>query len=1220
MSRYVAASHFQKSKTLNDKYLLGDELGKGAYGRVYKGVDLQNGDFVAIKQVSLENISQEDLSSITSEIDLLKNLNHKNIVKYLGSFKTKSHLYITLEFVENGSLASIIKPSKFGAFPESLVAVYIAQVLEGLVYLHEQGVIHRDIKGANILTTKEGLVKLADFGVATKLTDADGKIVVGTPYWMAPEVIEMLGVSAASDIWSVGCTVIELLTCVPPYYDLQPMSALYRIVQDEAPPLPDNLSADLVDFLLLCFQKDAKQRPDASSLLRHPWIRGSRISYVPEDASPVGERNMETTRLNGSPEIYSASPVPAVSPELSRSRTQDGSVGRSASETEIRSGEMSSVKGSSNLSLAARFSHAVPSSTAVPSHRRANSDDAAPRPPRLLSSGPAQQQAERQAGGASGSLEPSLIGEESLGLVWNSKGGRHRTTSSAERPIVNGGKFEEGIAGGRGGEYGGASVSRRVLEDSPGEAAPGHRRRNSVISVKETVVKPVKGTRSMSVPGKKTRRHSLEYDEAALADVVDAMPVEELTDTRDPPQVTGRRRGSLSRTTSLEAGASTRLLETAVGVDSPYPGRDGRARQSAEVARLLNEIRVQRSEEEVLQACHVLSEQLREEPEQKEQLIAHQGAIALTEILERANSNPKVLVAVLALVDQVMLGDVEVQESLCLLGLIPTVLTLASAERARPDLRVQVAQIVHQICQSSLLTLQMLISCRGLPILVGFLEPDFPKYRELVYMSLDCIARVLELQGPSRRNVFCRIFAKSGMLLRLVNVMHNMVSYRLDHDHLATPARWRPWGDMAMEPDLDVGNAQMGSNSSSHLSFLRIAESRENVSMTGHHLKAGGGGISVGSRRLIRSKSGNCTVISTSSSSSAGPEKSSRQDSSGASSRKGSDAPDVEHFYLNMAAGVLVEMARGDDLVKAQFCIQSMLKRLLDLLERLDAPVLVKVLRCIRQLTMDPHCLEPLQRAEAIKLLVPFLERREGQQLAEIHKQVLNALYNLCKVNKRRQELAAEAGIVPQLVHIVTTESPLNQFALPLLCEMAHASRVTREQLRLHGAIELYLVLLRIDEFWAPTALESLAVCLANDNEHRKVEQLLLRRDSLDRLVNFFQSCSGPAFVHISEPYLKMMTKSVRLNAALAVSGLTPLLVARLDHQDAIARLNLLKMIKAVYEHHPRPKQLVVEHDLPRKLQRLTEEQRDGERSGGQVLVKQMASTLLKGLHVNTLL
>ncbi|KAK3236543.1 MAP3K epsilon protein kinase 1, partial [Cymbomonas tetramitiformis] len=221
------------SRTLNDKYLIGDELGRGAHGQVFKGIDQQSGQVVAIKEVSLEDITESELSGIVLEIDLLKNLNHKNIVKYLGSFRTKGHLNIILEYMENGSLSSIIKPNKFGAFPESLVAVYISQVLEGLQYLHDQGVIHNDVKGANILTTKEGLVKLADFGVAMKLSEAGKKEhnVVGTPYWMAPEVIEMCGASYASDIWGVGCTVIELLTGYPPYFDLAPMAALFRIVQ-----------------------------------------------------------------------------------------------------------------------------------------------------------------------------------------------------------------------------------------------------------------------------------------------------------------------------------------------------------------------------------------------------------------------------------------------------------------------------------------------------------------------------------------------------------------------------------------------------------------------------------------------------------------------------------------------------------------------------------------------------------------------------------------------------------------------------------------------------------------------------------------------------------------------------------------------------------------------------------------------------------------------------
>jgi hypothetical protein len=117
-----------KKTVLSDRFLIGEELGRGAYGQVFKGMDAHTGDVVAIKQISLSGVSQENLVSVMGEIDLLKTLNHKNIVKYIGSFKTRTHLYIILEFMENGSLSSVIKPNRFGVFPESLVAIYITQV------------------------------------------------------------------------------------------------------------------------------------------------------------------------------------------------------------------------------------------------------------------------------------------------------------------------------------------------------------------------------------------------------------------------------------------------------------------------------------------------------------------------------------------------------------------------------------------------------------------------------------------------------------------------------------------------------------------------------------------------------------------------------------------------------------------------------------------------------------------------------------------------------------------------------------------------------------------------------------------------------------------------------------------------------------------------------------------------------------------------------------
>ena len=221
-------------------YQLGDCVGRGAFGSVFRALNMGTGETVAVKQVKLADLPKSELRVITLEIDLLKNLDHPNIVKYQGFVKSAESLNIILEYCENGSLHSISK--NFGKFPENLVGIYMSQVLHGLLYLHEQGVIHRDIKGANILTTKQGLVKLADFGVATRTTTFHESSVVGTPYWMAPEVIELSGATTASDIWSLGCTVIELLDGKPPYHKLQPMHALFRIVNDDHPPLPEGAS------------------------------------------------------------------------------------------------------------------------------------------------------------------------------------------------------------------------------------------------------------------------------------------------------------------------------------------------------------------------------------------------------------------------------------------------------------------------------------------------------------------------------------------------------------------------------------------------------------------------------------------------------------------------------------------------------------------------------------------------------------------------------------------------------------------------------------------------------------------------------------------------------------------------------------------------------------------------------------------------------------------
>ncbi|KAI8139428.1 kinase-like domain-containing protein [Fennellomyces sp. T-0311] len=254
----------------NTYYHLGNCIGKGQFGAVYRALDIQTGEIVAIKRIKVEDVDVDN--EIMQEVDLLKDMDNPNIVRYLGSVQDESHLNIVLEYIENGSILSTLKA--FGHLPEKLVASYTRKILCGLAYLHEHEVAHCDLKAANILTTKTGDVKLTDFGVSLNLRIKQDEMgaPAGTPNWMAPEVIELKGASTKSDIWSLGCTIIEMITGKPPYADMIAMSALYHIVEDDHPPIPECISESLQTFLRACFQKDPTDRPTAQELIQHTWL------------------------------------------------------------------------------------------------------------------------------------------------------------------------------------------------------------------------------------------------------------------------------------------------------------------------------------------------------------------------------------------------------------------------------------------------------------------------------------------------------------------------------------------------------------------------------------------------------------------------------------------------------------------------------------------------------------------------------------------------------------------------------------------------------------------------------------------------------------------------------------------------------------------------------------------------------------------------------------
>ncbi|KAK4490094.1 hypothetical protein RD792_000750 [Penstemon davidsonii] len=253
----------------------GELLGRGSFGSVYEGI-ADDGFFFAVKEVSLLDQGDEGKQSIIQleqEIALLSQFQHENIVQYYGTKKDDSRLYIFLELVTKGSLLSLYQKYYLR---DSQVSAYTRQILHGLKYLHDRDVVHRDIKCANILVDTNGLVKLADFGLAkaTKLNDV--KSCKGTAFWMAPEVVRSRGYGLAADIWSLGCTVLEMLTRRFPYSNLDCMeAALYRIGKGERPDIPNSLSNDARDFILKCLQVDPSLRPTAAQLLDHPLVKRS---------------------------------------------------------------------------------------------------------------------------------------------------------------------------------------------------------------------------------------------------------------------------------------------------------------------------------------------------------------------------------------------------------------------------------------------------------------------------------------------------------------------------------------------------------------------------------------------------------------------------------------------------------------------------------------------------------------------------------------------------------------------------------------------------------------------------------------------------------------------------------------------------------------------------------------------------------------------------------
>lgn len=276
----------------NVKWMKGALIGQGSFGSVFLALHAITGELMAVKQVEVPSNSittvdkrkENMINALKREIDLLRDLQHKNIVQYLGSNSDDEHFNIFLEYVPGGSVAGML--NSYGQLHEPLIRSFVRQILDGLSYLHGKDIIHRDIKGANVLVDGKGNIKISDFGISKRVEASallapaknGGHIhrpsLQGSVFWMAPEVVKQTSYTRKADIWSLGCLIVEMFTGAHPFPNCSQLQAIFQIGSTSAKPTtPDNISEEGKTFLNKTFEIDHEKRPSADELLLSPFLK-----------------------------------------------------------------------------------------------------------------------------------------------------------------------------------------------------------------------------------------------------------------------------------------------------------------------------------------------------------------------------------------------------------------------------------------------------------------------------------------------------------------------------------------------------------------------------------------------------------------------------------------------------------------------------------------------------------------------------------------------------------------------------------------------------------------------------------------------------------------------------------------------------------------------------------------------------------------------------------
>ncbi|KJR82892.1 SEPH-like protein [Sporothrix schenckii 1099-18] len=1207
-SSSTSASSRDRSGALQDPglkdYRLGDCIGKGAFGSVYKAFNWGTGEAVAVKQIKLTDLPKSELRMIEAEIDLLKNLHHDNIVKYIGFVKSVDCLNIILEYCENGSLHSICKA--YGKFPENLVGVYMTQVLQGLQYLHDQGVIHRDIKGANILTTKDGTVKLADFGVSTSsLAGPDKEAqVVGTPYWMAPEIIQLSGATSASDIWSVGCTVIELLQGRPPYHNLAAMPALFAIVNDDHPPLPEGVSPAARDFLMQCFQKDPNLRVSAKKLGRHPWIVSCRRSDAPVSKNPseaVEEvvrwnRALESSETNlrastgsdnsgpplmgplmsrhgaseiqrGARALHLAKPRPMAdvfsSPELADEDNWDNDFATAISPTALQN-----LKPHDNFGGLLSSDRLKQFASSDSRNVSANWDNDALEGEQLMTIKPVKELA-----------EPDFQ-EQTIRPI-NRKSDKATVTAAIAAATTASNAFARGDAISPPPMPSSASSST-VTSPQADSPKPIRRRRSKYASPNSHDSSMTRSPTKMSFGSKfeLPSRPEMAYQEQPVEDYSDLLAESDLVFTSnrlnmvlngpvEPPAPVPRSELVRSYSTpqdspqlfhpsdltslprSMQAPAGGSMRRQAASRPSVLPDRPmRRTRSSVEIERFAED-----AEDEDFSDIFGPGDNLTDK-EESDAGSEDGGGLMLLSKLSHSS----------------WLGDEEDEDDPFAM-MDPGWDEMDLEANIARDRHARLAERVEELVRSlkttegedqlselteDLLSLlwenteikDLIISSHGLLPILEILEPCTVKSRQDMILQLLKIVNAIILDDVELQENLCFV----GGIPIITKFAARQYSNEIRLEAAAFVRQMYQTSTTTLQMFVSAGGLNV------LVEFLD-----EDYDSSRDLVLIGVNGIwNVFELQGPTPKNDFCRIFS----------RSKILDPLALVLHKVLDEDDEDGTGLSeLIEGRIVNIfylfSQAENYVKEVVADRQVLKTVLKDLRRMTPIHQITMLKFIKNLSMLSTTLETLHSADGIDFLIDVLSQsmKKGQNhFREISNQVLNTMFNLCRLSKERQEYAAVNGIIPLLLKIMQTERPPKEFALPILCDMAHSGSKGRRYLWQNKGLDFYVSLLA-DQYWQVTALDAIFIWL--QEETAKVEAHLLNDGRFKTaIVACFNTAKVNAFdPNLLEPLLKVLRLSPSLAADLAQAEMYSGVAQKFTHKKAVVRLNLLRLVRNIMDN-----------------------------------------------------